>query len=168
MRCTGPLGALPKAALLLYFFNVLLDFLCKMWPKCRARPHFIAPHVGHTSKSYDFLLKVITFQLRLYSACRFPSVVFVSLWRPPCPRRSWGLLGGWRMRFRHFLCVSICDCKPEPFRSHFTSVQDGSWSQLVRFRTSTPPPKWAHTWGSQGSKRYLKITEKVKIRFSPS
>ena len=62
VRSACPLGALPKAALLLYFLNVLLDFLCKMWPKCRAHPHFIAPHVGHTSKSYDFLLKVMTFQ----------------------------------------------------------------------------------------------------------
>ena len=62
-RSAGPLGALPKAALLLYFFNVLLDFLCKMLPKCRAHPHFIAPHVGPTSICYNFLLDVITFTL---------------------------------------------------------------------------------------------------------
>ena len=64
---TGPLGVLPKAALLLYFFNVLLDFLCKMLPKCRAHPHFMAPHVGHTSICYNFLLDVITFPVRLYN-----------------------------------------------------------------------------------------------------
>ena len=56
---------LSKTKGLVRVFNVLLDFLRKMWPKCRAHPHFIAPHVGHTSISYDCLLKVITFQLRL-------------------------------------------------------------------------------------------------------
>ena len=55
-----PWGAAEGGAIAI-LFNVLLDFLSKMWPKCRAHSHFMAPHVGHTSICYNFLLDVITF-----------------------------------------------------------------------------------------------------------
>ena len=56
----APLGRCRTQRFCCIFVNVLLDFLCKMWPKCRAHPHFMAPHVGHTSICYNFLLDVIT------------------------------------------------------------------------------------------------------------
>ena len=65
-----PWGAAEGGAIAV-FFNVLLDFLSKMWPKCRAHPHFMAPHVGHTSICYNFLLDVITFPTRLYNVQNF-------------------------------------------------------------------------------------------------